>query len=205
MSLSLNLLYAAFKLTAGLYYASFWYGADALYYTVLSMVRALLLRHVRNENSTLEKEYRQYRFCGYLLLALNATLTGVVFQIVNHNMGYEYPGLVIYAVATFTFAYLVTAIVNVVRYAKTPRPLVSAVKMTSFAQALVAVFALQTAMFASFGDSDSETFEGLMKSLTGGGVCFVMFAMAVYMIVRANRKLKNPDNSAGNPPYSGSE
>ena len=189
-SLSLTLLYAAFKLLAGIYYASFWYGADAVYYLVLSTVRFLLLRHMRKEQRDLDKEYRLYRSCGYLLLVVNATLIGVVYQIVNQDMGYQYPGLMIYVVATFTFGFLVTAIINVAQYRKLSRPLFSAVMMTSLAQALVSIFALQTAMFVSFGDSESKAFEGLINSLTGAGVCIAIFGVAIYMIVRANQNLK---------------
>ena len=189
-TLILNLLYAALKLIAGIYYASFWYGADALYYIVLSTLRVLLLRQIRKEGRDLSIEFRIYRFCGILLFALNATLTGVVYQTINKSMGYQYPGLLIYIVATFTFGFLVTAIVNVLQYRKFNRPLFSAVMMTSLAQALVAMFALQSAMFASFGNSESQSLKDLMNSLTGAGVCIAIFGMAVYMVVQANQNLK---------------
>ncbi|MDR0293258.1 MAG: hypothetical protein LBH95_03800 [Oscillospiraceae bacterium] len=188
-SLTLNLIYAVIKLIAGIHYASFWYGADALYYIVLSAARVLLTRHVQTRESDLATEYRRYRLCGVLLFALNAALTGVVFQIINQNMGYQYPGLLIYAVAAYTFISLTVAIVNVVKYHKLHSPVFSAVKIISLAKALVAMFALQSAMFASFG-GDSQTLERVMNSIFGGLVCMSIFAMAVMMVVNANDKLR---------------
>ena len=190
MSLSGNLFYAVFKLIAGVYYASFWYGADAIFYIVLSAVRFLLLRHVQKEQPDSIKEFRKYRFCGYLLFALNATFIGVVYQVVNHNMGYHYPGLLIYVVATYAFICLSHAIINLIKYRKLNSPVLSAAKAINLAKALVAIFALQTAMLISFGVDDSETFKLLMKTLTGGGVCIFIFGMAVFMIVKANKNLK---------------
>lgn len=190
-SLSMNLIYAAFKLIAGIHYASFWYGADALYYAILSAVRYILLRHVQKERQDLSKEYRRYRFCGYLLFALNAAFIGVVYQVVNQDMGYHYPGLMIYVVATYAFSSLAIAIVNLIRYRKFNSPVLSAIKAIGLTRALVAIFALQTAMLISFGGDDSEAFKNLMKILTGGGVCLLIFGMAAFMVAQANKNLKN--------------
>jgi hypothetical protein len=75
LSLSVNLLYAAVKLAAGIWYASFWYGADALCYIVFCVIRFVLLRNVRQYDRNLEREYRKYRVCGVMLFALNTALT----------------------------------------------------------------------------------------------------------------------------------
>jgi len=190
LSLGMNVLYAAFKLVAGIHYASFWYGADAIFYVVLSAAQFFMLRYMRKKDGNIGNEYRIYRFCGGLLFVLNATLIGVVYQIVHQNMGYEYPGLMIYTVATYAFIYLTTAIINVFQYRKLNSPVLSAVKAIRLAKALVAIFALQTAMLTSFGGEETAAFKQLSNTLTGAGVCFFIFLMAVYMVVRANKKLR---------------
>ena len=192
-SLSMNLLYAAFKLTIGIYYASFWYGADAIYYIVLSTVRFFLLRYMQKPDDII-KEFRQYRSCGYLLLILNVALIGVVYQVVKQNMGYLYPEILIYAIATYTFICLTIAIKNMIRYRRLKSPVLAAVKVISFAQALVAIFALQTSMLLAFGDGDSEFFKSIMKSITGGSVCCIIFVLSMFVIVHANRNLKHYQN-----------
>lgn len=189
VTLALNLIYAVFKLAAGVSYASFWYGADALCYVLLSAMRFFLLYHMRQGKPDLAEEFRQYRFCAYLLFGLNLALIGVVYQIVNQGMGYRYPGLLIYTVATYTFFCTILAVIHVIRYRRLNSPVLSAAKAINLAKALVAMFALQTAMFASFGD-ENKAVEGMMNSILGGIVCFFIFAMAVYMVIRANRSLK---------------
>jgi MFS family permease len=189
-ALFLNLVYAVFKLLAGIHYASFWYGADAFYYIVLSTIRFLLLRNVRSEKNDPDKEFRKYRLCGILLFLLNAALMGVVYQMVNHGVGYEYPGLLIYVVATYAFYCITLATVNVIKYRKLNSPVFSAAKNISLARALVAMYALQNAMFASFGGDDTVRFEQIMNSVFGGCVCLAVFCMAVLMVIRANKNLK---------------
>ena len=189
-ALSANLLYSILKLAAGIYYASFWFGADALFYIVLSATQFSLLRHLRKGESSLESELRQYRFSGYFLFALAIALTGVVYQVVNQGAGYTYPGLLIYIVATYAFACLTLAIINVVTYRKLNSPVLSAIKVISLSKALVAIFALTASMLTAFGEGDSESFSFLINSLTGTGVCLFILGMAVMMIINANKNLR---------------
>ena len=187
-SLLFNLFYAAFRLITGIHYMSFWYGADAIFYIVLSVARFLLVRHVRKDGRDTVAEFKKYRFCGVLIFILNAAFVPVVYQIINHGMGYSYPGLLIYAVATYTFYAITISIVNVVRYRKYNNPVYSAQKALSLTKALVAMFALQTAMFASF--NEDIVLERTMNIVFGGLICCAIFAIAVMMVIRANNELQ---------------
>jgi len=188
-SLSINLLYAAFRMVSAIYYVSFWFGAEALFYFVLSAVRFMLLRNVRKNKSGLRHELMTYRFCGYLLFAMTAALTGVVYQMIYHGQGKQYPGLLIYAAAVYAFFLLSVAVVQLIKYRKYKRPLLSAVKTINLAKALVAMFSLQIAMFASFNE-DNEMLERVMNSVIGGLICCAIFAMALLMVVESFKKLK---------------
>ena len=188
-SLSVNILYAVFRLINGIRYSSGWFGAEAVFYIVFSVVQFILLRNVRKNKGDLTREYQTHRFCGFLLFIMNATLTGVVYQMIHHGMGTQYPGLFIYAAAIYAFFCLSVAVVQIVKFRKYKSPLFSAVKTINLAKALVAMFALQTAMFASFNDGDIML-ERIMNSVFGGLVCFAIFAMAVLMVVRANKNLR---------------
>jgi divalent metal cation (Fe/Co/Zn/Cd) transporter len=189
VSFTFNSVYAALKLFSGIYYASFWYGADALYYIILSGIRLFLLRRVPKDERNPEKEFREYRFCGYLLMAMNVALIGVVFQIVYQGREYRYPGLMIYAVAFYAFFCIITSAVNAVKYRKFNNPVLSAIKNISLVKAYVAMFALQSAMIASFSSGDDDTFKNMMNGIAGIFVCLGIFSMAVYMIVKANKNL----------------
>lgn len=188
LSLFFNLIYAVFKLIAGVHYASFWYGADAIFYVVLSIARFLLLHHVRKDEHDTIAEFKKHRVCGILIFILNAAYIPVVYQIVNQGMGYSYPGLLIYIVAAYTFYCIIISIINVVRYRKYDKPVYSAQKALALTKSLVAMFALQTAMFASF--NDDIALERTMNSVFGGLICCSIFVIAVIMVVQANNELK---------------
>lgn len=187
-SLSVNLFYAGFKLITGIIYSSFWFGAEAVYYILLSAVRLMLLRNVHNDGGSLKQGFQAYRFCGVLLFALNAALTGIVFQMIHQGKSYEYPGLLIYAAAIYAFFCFTLAVINAIKFRNYKNPVMSAAKTINLAKALVAMFALQTAMFVSF--NDDKNLEQMMNSITGGCVCLAIFGMAVFMVVRANKNLK---------------
>lgn len=189
LALGINLMYSAFKLAAGIYYSSFWWGAVAIYYIILSMIRFLLLRYMRNMSSEQDviSEYRRYRLCGMMMVLLNLSLTGIIIQMVRDHKAYSYSEIMILASATYTFYTVTVSIIDMIKYRKYKSPVLSASKAIRFASALVALLSLETAMLAQYGDD--EAFRRLMTGLTGAGVCIIVLAISVYMIVKANREL----------------
>jgi hypothetical protein len=157
-SLLFSFIYAGFMLYMAFRYASFWFGAEAVFYIVVSFVLFILLRNVRKDGTDMKKEYKVYRFCGFLLFALNAALTGVVYQMLNHGMKRDYPGLMIYAAAIFVFYCVIGDIVDMIMYRKYKSPILSAAKQFSFARSLVAMLGLQTAMFGTTAYKKSGCF-----------------------------------------------
>ncbi len=192
LSLGINVAYSVFKLLMGWVYSSFWWGAVAIYYILLALIRFILLRYMRaDENSRrgLVAEFRRYRLCGILLLAVNLSLTGIVFMMVWRNKAYSYPGFLIFAVAAYTFYTVTISIVDIVKYRKYQSPVLSASKAIRLTAALVSLLSLETAMLAQFGEEPQFTV--LMTALTGAGVCVAVLAISVYMIVRAGRQIQS--------------
>lgn len=184
-----NTIYAGFRLVTGLIYASTWFGAIAVYYLILSGIRLLLLRDVRkvteDDGARYDRELRTYRLCGYLMLLLNSAMTGMVVQMIWQNKGYQHSELGIYASAAFAFYCMILAIINMVKYRKMDSPVLSAAKMLSFSGALMSILALQTALLTQF--SEGGQFAQIMNLLMGASVCIIVFCLAVFMVIRANR------------------
>lgn len=191
----INLAYAVLKLLTGVYAHSFWFGAVAVYYMVLCLIRFLLIKNdrrsvkIETEEVRLLHNWKSYRACGWLLLALNGAMTGMVFQMIWQNKGYSYPGFVIYASAAYTFYRMTMAVIRTVKIRKTNNPVFSAAKAIDLCVALMAVFALQTAMFSSFGADMGSDARRLMNTLTGGTVCFAVVCIAVFMIIRSSKAI----------------
>ena len=84
-----------------------------------------------------------------------------------------------------------TGVRDVIKFRKYKSPVMSAAKAIKLAAALVSMLSLETAMLTQFGsDENPETFRQIMTGTTGGAVCIIVLAMAVFMIVRSTRQLR---------------
>lgn len=184
----INTLYIAMKLFSGIYYRSVWFVALAVYYALLAVMRFLLLFRVKEYQG--RAALRRYRLCGLMLLVMNIALAGIVMLMVHQNYGYEYPGLLIYAMALYAFYAVIIAIVNLVRFRKHKSPILSAAKAINFVAALVSILSLETAMLAQFGGEDGPHFRKMMTGFTGGGVCMIVLGVALVMIIKSSKQLQ---------------
>lgn len=198
LSLALNLIFAALKMFYGVRYQSVWFGTLAVYYIMLAVMRFLLLRHI-NRNAIgkeLISELQHYRLCGIILLLMNIALCGVVILVVKKNESFNYAGYLIYVVAMYAFYSVISATRDVVKYRKYNSPVMSASKSIKLVTALVSMLSLETAMLMQFDvGQNSPTFRKTMTAATGGGVCAIVLVIAVYMIVRSAKQLKQLRNS----------
>jgi hypothetical protein len=198
--LVMNILYVVVKLVSGIMYKSVWLIAFGIYYLLLAVMRGSLVHYVRSAaargkqmGEDIEGEFHRYRMCGIVLLLLNQALACIVIYIVHKNQGMTYPGLLIYAIALYAFYAVIMAVINVIRFRRQGSPVHSAAKVINLTAALVSMLSLETAMLAQFGGDDSEL-RMIMTSISGGVVCTFVLAMAIYMIIRSTRYLKNQIN-----------
>ncbi len=191
-SLGVNLLYVALNIASGFMYHTAWFFVLAFYYTILAVIRFLLLRFVNRvgigENRF--KELRRSRLCGIILLTVNLSLSGAVLMILYQNKGYEYNGILIYVMAAYTFYITTLAIINLIKYRKLGSPVMSMTKIINMAAALVSMLSLETAMFSQFGKDMSDENKQIFIMLTGAGVSIVIVTMSVYSIVKNSREIK---------------
>ena len=191
-SLGVNLLYVAVNVISGVMYKSAWFYVLAFYYTILAVMRFLLVRFASRTGigTSRFKELRRSRLCGYILLLINLFLSGAVLMILYQNKGYEYHGIIIYVMAAYTFYITAMAIKNLIKYRKLGSPVMSMAKIISMAAALVSMLSLETAMLSEFGSGMTRENTQLFVILTGAGVSVVIVAMSVYSIVKNSREIK---------------
>ena len=191
--LAVNLLYVAVNLLSGLRYHAAWFVVLALYYTFLAALRYSVFSSARRDphGEDLLSEHRRSRLCGFILLGMNLVLSGMVLFIIERRAGYDYPGLLIFSMAAYTFYIFILAIVNLVRYRKYGSPLLSAAKVISMTTALVAMLSLEVAMIDRFDSGDDPTlFRETMIGITGAVICAAVLTMSIVMIVRSTRALR---------------
>ena len=192
LSLGINLMYVGINVLSWYLYRSWWFVCLAVYYTTLSFMRFLLVRHVRVHQigNNRRSELMRAISCSAILLTLNFFLSGAVLMILYQNRGYEYDGIMIYVMAMYTFYMTTHAIIDIIKYRKLNTPVMTTAKMISLAAALVSMLNLETAMFAQFGTEMAKKDQQLMIMLTGAGVSILVVVMAVLMIVRCIREIK---------------
>ena len=184
----LNFGYGIFKLISGAIHASAWIGADGLYNFVQSLIQLYQILR-RKKVTTMKDQWKSYRQCGYMMIVLHLTMTGLVFQMIHMGEHEEYPGFMIFATAAFTFYKLINAFVDVAKDRKNKHPVDSAVRLLDLSQALYNLFVLQVALLWEFGAGD-RAFHLLMNSLTGGAVCLLVCGMGIYMLWRSKRDMR---------------
>lgn len=188
IALIINLAFSAFKLVTGIIYSSFFIIAIAAYYILLSVARFLLLRFMRSGKQDAAAQYRRYRLTAILMMLINLTLSSFVLYMIVKNDGAPLSEIYVITSAAYTFYTLTVSVIDIIKYRKYENPILSAAKALRLAQALVSLLSLESAMLVTFGES--ESFRRIMLSLTGAGVCVMVLAMSVYMIVRATRQIK---------------
>lgn len=198
-SLLWNACYAVFQLCLGVYHASFWYYATAVYYLLLALMRFFLFRHTRQYQSRENMEYElvRYRTCGWVFLVMNVALGFMILFMVQQSAPARHHPITAIAMATYTFIAFTTAIVSLVRYRKYSSPVYAAAKAIGLAAACVSMLTLESTMLTTFDEGKSDGFRQLMMRSSGAAVSVFIVAMSVYMIVRATRQLKRCRTSGG--------
>ncbi len=192
-----NLIYIVMKMVAGIYYQSIWFVSLAVYYILLAVMRFLLLYHSKRkkQREPMVEELYRYRLCGIVLLLMNQALAGMVVFMVHQNRGVDYPGLLIYLMALYSFYSVIIAVINLIKFRKHGSPVLSAAKAVNLVAAMVSILSLETAMLAQFG-GDDESFRASMTGATGGGVCTIVIGMAIFMIVKSTKEISQKFNNS---------
>ena len=192
LSLLINLAYVAMNIYSGFVNQSFWFAILALYYSILAIMRFLLLRFYRGTGIGTDriKELRQARTCACILLTLTISLSGSVLMMVHQNRGFHYNGILIYVMAMYTFYSTTMAIINIVKYRKHRSPVMSTAKVINLAAALVSMLSLETAMFSQFGADMTRENQKIMLIATGAGICVIITIISLMIVLWANKEIR---------------
>ena len=192
ISFVISMLYVGINLWSWYTLKSYWFMVLAVYYAIMAVMRFLLVRYVRIQKigTNILREWKRSRICAYILLLINLSLSGAVLMILYQHKGYDYPGIMIYVMAMYTFYALTHAIVELVKYRALASPIMSTAKIVSLSAALVSMLNLETAMFAQFGGNMSPESQRIFIILTGAGISITVITLSVILIVRATKEIR---------------
>ena len=196
LSLVINLLYVGINLWSWTISRSWWFVILAVYYVMMAVMRFLLVRYVRIQKigTSILGEWKRSRVCACILLLINLSLSGAVLMILYQHRGYDYPGIMIYVMALYTFYSTAHAIVDIIKYRTMGSPILSTAKIVSLSAALVSMLNLETAMFAQFGGEMSVAHQHIFIILTGAGVSVTVVTLCVILIVKATKEIRREND-----------
>lgn len=196
LSLVINLLYVGINLWSWTISRSWWFVILAVYYVMMAVMRFLLVRYVRIQKigTSILGEWKRSRVCACILLLINLSLSGAVLMILYQHRGYDYPGIMIYVMALYTFYSTAHAIVDIIKYRTMGSPILSTAKIVSLSAALVSMLNLETAMFAQFGGEMSVAHQHIFIILTGAGVSVTVVTLCIILIVKATKEIRREND-----------
>lgn len=187
-----NAAYAVFQLGLGVYHRSAWFYAMAAYYALLGGMRLMLGMHMRayapGQKHT--AEWQRYRLCGAGLALVNLALTVFIAYYVRRLRIVAHHEITVIAMAAYTFGTLTLAIIQLVRYRRRGSPVCQAAKALSLACACVSMLSLENSMLTVFSREAQPQFQRIMLGASGAAVSVLILSMAVYMIIKASKVLK---------------
>lgn len=189
-SLLLNIMYTILQFCLGIIFRSFWYIIISSYYSILVIVRFILLIYSFNKNNSDIKSAKIYGFCGILLLIINIILTFLMGYIIFFDKTFYNHKIIVIAHATYTFTSLIISFINIMKYKKYNNYIYSASKNISFTSSCVSMITLEASMLYVFGNDMQVEEIKMILALTGALVFSIILFVALYMIIITIKKKK---------------
>ena len=188
---ALNASYAAFHLVSGIRYSSSGAGALAVYYLLFAINRLFLIRAYQRERGLKEGRYeyvwRVSLRAGVFLLLLGLSVALGVLLIAFQTKSAPRSVTDLFISAAYTLTLLFLAVRGSIRHRRGGDPVLSAAKSVSVAAALVSVFSLEEAVFAS----SAPSLRRVLSVSVGTGAVLSVLSLAFYSIFYARGMLKH--------------
>lgn len=189
-----NILLAIMKFVLSVTLPSLWFFVNALFMIILSIARFFSIKDygkIRNlnENDAREIGYQNYLNNGILLIIL-----GIMYFFVNVYIYYkgtntEMHEYLTYLTALIAFWSIGSAIYGMIKYKRDHSPILKAVKLTNFANALTSIMLTQIVLLDTYADVETYN-SNIMNGVTGMAVSLIIIILGLYMIIGINKIIK---------------
>lgn len=190
-----NFVVAIVKFILSISIPSLWFGVNAGFSFILSFCRFNAVKEYRkvrmmnNEELQRKIENKNYLKNGVMLILL-----GIMYFFISSYMYFngtnttmhEY---ITYLVALIAFWSIGTAIYGMIKYKKNKEPIIKAIKITNFANALTSIVLTQVVLLDTF----AENYDSSVNGYTGIGVSFVIIFLGLYMVLGIQKQIKSCD------------
>lgn len=195
LSLLFNTTYACFLYIVGNIYSSSWFLVMAIYYGLLSCIRAYIFRIIINPEKILSQKNKAktMRTCGFSLLLINIVVSVLIFILIYRHTPIKHHEITVITLAVYSFAFLSIAIVGSIKFIKKNDYLYTSLKLIMLVSASISMVTLTNTMLASFGESN-EQLRMIILPILSAFVSILIIFTAITMIVKSNKKLRTLHN-----------
>ena len=190
-----NIFIAIVKFVLSLTLPSLWFFINALFMIILAFARFFSIRdygktkRIKDEDAIKKIGYKNYLNNGILLVIL-----GIMYFFINVYIYYKGTKTIMheyitYLVALVAFWSIGSAIYGIIKYKRNHTPILKAVKLTNFANALASIMLTQIVLLDTYANTNVYN-SNLMNGLTGMGIGIIIIILGLYMIVGINKVTK---------------
>ena len=189
-----NIIVALVKFIFSLTLPSLWFFVNAGFMIVLSLSRFFSIRDysktqlIKEEKEIKKIGYRNYLNNGVLLIFLGIMYFFVNVYIYFKGSKVDMHEYLTYLTALIAFWSIGSAIYGMIKYKRNHTPIIKAVKITNFANALTSIMLTQVVLLDAYATVEFNA--NLVNSATGMAVSFTIIILGLYMIIGIN-KIKN--------------
>ena len=187
-----NIFMSLVKFVLSLTLPSLWFFINAIFMIVLSFASFFSIKDYRKIKLINDKEeiqkigYKNYLNNGILLVLL-----GIMYFFVNVYIYYKGTNTTMheyltYLVALVAFWSIGSSIYGMIKYKRNNTPILKAVKLTNFANALTSIMLTQIVLLDTYANTEAYN-SNLMNGLTGISVGIVIIILGLYMIIGINK------------------
>lgn len=185
-----NVIIALAKFIFALTLPSLWFFVNACFLAVLSISRFFSIktygkqRNIKDENLKKKLGYKNYLHNGLLLILL-----GIMYFFVSVYMYYKGTNTTMheyltYLVALNAFWSIGWSIYGMAKYKRKSNPILKAVKITNFANALTSIVLTQVVLLDTYA---KEYDLSQTNGYTGMAVSLIIIIMGLYMIINIQK------------------
>ena len=185
-----NFAVAVIKFILSLSIPSLWFFVNAGFSFVLAFCRLSSVKdYKRSRKAQDETLKRKIENKNYLTNGIMLILLGIMYFFVSSYMYFKGTNTtmheyITYLVALIAFCSIGTAIYGMIKYKRNSEPIIKAIKITNFANALTSMVLTQVVLLDTFAESYNSSLNGY----TGMGVSFIIIALGLYMILSTKKQ-----------------
>ena len=186
-----NAVVAIVKMVLALSLPSLWFFVNSIFLGVLCFSRYFSIKNYRKIRFNLvdQDQIKKIGNKTYLSNGILLIILGLAYFFVNVYIYYKGTNTTIheyltYLVALIAFWSIGSSIYGMIKYNRNHNPIIKAVKMTSFANALTSIMLTQIVLLDTF---DTSYNSNLMNGITGICVSVIIMIIGLYMVISTNK------------------